>query len=1557
MKLIRRKLMRWIVGIILVDILLVVILIILIYLPPVQRMLVDEATEIVREETGMQVDVKSVSLAFPLDLSVNDLVVTKADSVRNVVDTIAVMESLVLDVRLMPLLNGNVVIDAFEFNGVKLNSGDLVAAARVRGTIDRFTMRSRGINLNDQKVELNGTHLKGADIEVNLLNDTTAADTSATEEARWRILADDMTVEELNVVLHTIGDTTSVRADVGMVRLDSCDIDLGRQSYSVASFMLGETTVSYDNNMVDTVTGLDMNHIALSDINISVDSILYSPALIRLNLKQFSVKEKSGLEIVQLECPLQMDSTTLHIPALKLLTPDSDMESLVNFDLDVIDEKDPGQLFVRLYASIGKEDVMRFCGDMPPAFIQQYPVKPMTIRGSVSGNMEHAVVEGFSVDLLTAFKLSVNGTLADLTKDYMRADIDIKGQTGSLSFLKPLIDADNTGTIAIPDSLTLEGNATANGPVYAIDLVARQDSGVVEAVAQYDVSKDAYKADIEVRKLQLNNFLPKDSLYTFSATATVDGEGFDAFSKNARLVANAQITELRYGSWNINNVKADATLRNGVGHAKIVSRNALANGTVSLDALMSHSKVDATFVADLGKADFHTLRITENPLTAGMCAHIDLKSDLAETHSLQGYVNDLTVGTSKKTFRPQDVLLDVSTNPDTTWAKVNTGNMALSLSTSGGYMKVLAAVDSVMNEMAWQRKNRVIDQIALQHRLPVVKLKFTSGQGNPLANMLRYNGILFDDLSLALNTSPQDGIAGGFHVYSLVTDSMQLDTVRMVIGNDSLDYMRFKAEVVNGRGNPQSVFRAQADGYLFDRNLGVDVRYFDAEQVLGIELGAHAEMRDSGIYVRLTPDSPTLGYKRFHLNKDNFIALGRNLKVRAGINLIADDGTGVKIYSTDEDNPDKLQDITLTLHKFDLGKLTSVIPYAPNVNGLLNGDFRMIQDVGQNLSMASYLSIDDMAYEKNPMGDISTEFAYLQQDDSTHMVNATINCNEREIGVLDGTYRTDGHLDAMFTMSRFPLSMANGFVPDNLLGLYGYAEGELSVKGQASKLIVDGSLKLDSTFVKSIPYGLDMRTDNSVVKITNSKLELDNFSIYGHNNKPLSFTGDIDFSNFDRLGVNMRVRARDFMLIDSKKVKGSIAYGRCYVNIFTSVRGTLDELRVRGRLEVTGKTNLTYVLKDSPLSTDDRLKELVTFTDFRDTTNVVKVKRPPIGGLDMQLTVNVVSGARVMCALNAAQTNYVSIEGGGELRMLYTPAGDLQLFGRYTVNEGEMKYALPVIPLKTFNLQEGSYIDFAGNVMNPKLNLIATEEIKSQVASPDGSTRSVLFDCGVKITQTLDNLGLEFLLDAPADMTIKNELATMGKEQKGKLAVTMLTTGIYLKDGNTGNFSMNSALSSFLQNEINNIAGSAMTSVDFSLGVDQKSDAAGQMTTDYSFKFAKRFWNNRFNLIVGVKISDCNDKSATEQNQSFIDNVSLEYRLDQTAEKNVHLFYNKDGSDLLEDDISEYGAGFVWRKKLGSLSEIFKPTTNTYNNVRRPQQNAYPATRRDSTTVNNANTK
>ena len=96
-----------------------------------------------------------------------------------------------------------------------------------------------------------------------------------------------------------------------------------------------------------------------------------------------------------------------------------------------------------------------------------------------------------------------------------------------------------------------------------------------------------------------------------------------------------------------------------------------------------------------------------------------------------------------------------------------------------------------------------------------------------------------------------------------------------------------------------------------------------------------------------------------------------------------------------------------------------------------------------------------------------------------------------------------------------------------------------------------------------------------------------------------------------------------------------------------------------------------------------------------------------------------------------------------------------------------MKYSLPVIPLKEFQINNGSYVDWRGDPMNPTLNLKATERMRASVADgDDGGSRVVNFDVSIAIKNRLDAPELIFDITAPDDATVENELQAMGAEER-----------------------------------------------------------------------------------------------------------------------------------------------------------------------------------------------
>lgn len=1515
-----KKTLKWASGVILTPILLFFILALLIYLPPVQTWLVNKVTSYASEQTGMSISVERVRLAFPLDLGVYGFrMIQPNDSLPQVRDTVADVERLVVDVRLLPLFKQQVEIDALEFNSLKLNTTNFIHEARIKGNVGRLSLKSHGIDLGAETVKVDEALLNDARLNVEL-SDTVPPDTTKTE-TRWKIAVDKLDIARTGVTVHMPGDTLQVEAYMGKTEVRDGNFDLFGGIYRVGRLDWTDGRLLYDNNFMVHTKGLDFNHIALDKLKLGIDSFYYCSPKLDMSLRTCSFAEKSGLVVSRLTGPVSLDSVKVSLPDFVLTTPNSELSANVVMDLSSFDDKNPGKLHLTANGSFGKQDIMLFLGGMPTSFIRQWPNQPLTVKTVLTGNMKRLNFAGLSVKLPTAFNMNASGYARNLDNmNLLGADVKLEAHTGNLGFLSALINAGGAdAAFRIPNGIGINGRFRADGKRYMADFVANEGGGRLKAKADFDAASMSYAASLIADKLHIGHFLPKSGMGDLTADVRAKGVGTDIMSTRTKLNAAADVKSFSYGKYNFNGINLYADVNNGKTQVGLNSDNELIKGSAVLDALLRGKDLHSTLSLDLQQADLYGMQVVKSPLSVAFRSRIDVLTDMKTKIGIDGKLSDISVIDSNNVFNPDNLVVGLFTTRDTVHLKADCGDFSLRFNAKGGYKRFLKHVEDFQKEFVSEFNNREIHFTKLVSTLPKADLYLNTGKENPLGRFATRAGYTFSDARIDLTSSPHDGLNGDVQVLELETGGVKLDTIRLKIASDSARCNYF-AQVRNNRKNKQYVFNALLDGYMFAQGSGANVKVYDAKDSLGLKLGATAAMEENGVRLHLLSDDPILGYKKFHVNEDNYVFMATDRHISANLHLRSDDDMAVQIYTNDE-NTEALQDLTIGLNKFDLEKVLAVIPYMPRITGMMNGDFHLIKTQDQ-LSVSSSISVDDMRYERSRWGNIATEFVYIPKADGTHVVDGILMCNGEEVANIRGAYNSEGegNLDARLDMTHLPVRLLNGFIPDRIVRFRGYADGSINIKGAPSRPQANGEMTLDSCYMRSSQYGMNMRMSEGPLRIVGSNLLFEDFKMYATNNSPLAINGNVDFSNLSDMRMNLNMSARNCQVVDSKERRRSVAFGKAFVDFDATMSGPFNNLKMLGRVNVLGTTDLSYILRDSPLTTDNQMDELVKFVNFNDTTETV-VTHEPLSGFSMDLMMNISQGAHVMCYLNTDKSNYVDLVGGGNLRMRYDAMNDLQLTGKYTLDNGEMKYSLPVIPLKTFTIKDGSYIEFTGDPMNPRLNITATESTKANVSTDGGAGRTVDFECGVVITKTLSDMGLEFTLDAPEDMTLHNELMSMSVEQRGKLAVTMLTTGMYIADGNTGGFSMNNALSSFLQSEINNITGNALRTLDLSFGMDNSQDASGNTRTDYSFKFAKRFWNNRLRIVVGGKVST--GAEVENQNESFFDNVTFEYRLGSSTDKYVKLFYDNNAYDWLEGTTREYGVGFIWRRSLQHFKDIF----------------------------------
>ena len=1511
-----KKALKWLGITVATPIALFLLLAILLYIPPVQNFAVHQVANYLSGNLGMDVRIDKVRLAFPLDLAVHHMTaVEKGDTLLNA-------DRLRLNVKLMPLFEGRADVDGFELYGLVIDTKSYISDTRIKGHAGQLTAAAHGVDWEKELVNLDHARLHDADIYVTL-SDTAKKDTTESK-AKWNIAVKKVDIERSKVHLQMPGDSMRIYANLGRAALRGGAFDTGRNYYAVKTLQLQDCDVNYDIPYIKPVAGIDPNHIAVKRLTLMLDTLSYNnEGVLRAGLRGLTLHEKCGLDVTRLSGSVYMDTTQLRLPSLRLRTPASRIDADVAFDFKAFSAGKGGHCQAVVDASIGYDDIRTLVtGYVDKAYLRALPHKPLAIKGTVSGNIDHLRLPALTLNMPGVLQASANGYTNYVTKDWRNGKFNFNLRTKSLAAVRQLMPASLKQSINVPDGLSLRGKAAFNGSRYDADIKAGIGRGSLTAKAKLDVKRETYKVVATAHQLPIASIVRGVPVGPFSGSLRASGSGWDVMSPRASLTADAKVNALSYERYPLGGISVKANLRGGKAVAHFDADNPLLQGNGHIEALLGRHNYEVAVKASLPNLDLKKLGVTADTLYFGTDIDIKATANKAFTaYALSGSIANNHFTTQRMSAMAKDILFDLATSRDTTTANISAGDLRLRLGAKGDIPHLGTHLARFANELQKEAKTYNIDQKRLKTFLPVMAFYLDAGRDNPLYNIARMKGYSFSSAYVNLNTDPHVGMTGDARMGALNVGALLLDTIDTHIFQDSTG-VQMRGLVKNGKKNPNPL-EVRMRSYVMRSGAGIELSYYDSEGERGVDVGLQAALVDGGMNIHLYPENPVLAYRNFKVNKDNYIFLGKDNSIRADVDLLADDGTGLKIYGEPKDS---VNDLTVSVNQVNLGELSAVLPYMPKLSGMLSGDVHVTDDSQhKQLSAMASLTADNFKYEDMPLGNVGIDAVYLPKTGGEHHASAFISSNGEEVLACNGTYfdRDGGTFEGDAQLHDFPLQMLNGFMAGTDVALKGIAGGDLRVNGSLDKPVINGSLDLDSAHIYSDVYGFDLRTDERALDIKDSRIIFNDYRLFSTGREPMVLNGTFDMSDFERMRMDFAMRAKNFELINTRKKAQSMLFGKVYANYVGTLKGTTDNLSLRGKLEVLDRTDVTYILKDSPLSVDDRLHDLVQFTNFKDSTQTAQPEKAVDGGMDITMGISISDAAIFHCNLSDDGQSYVKLEGGGDMTLRMTQQGDMRMTGLFTTNSGEMKYQLPVIPLKTFQIVQGSYVQFTGDVMNPTLNIAAKERTKA-VVTEDDRQRSVAFDVGVKITKPLNDMGLEFTIEAPEDLNIQNQLASMSAEQRGKAAVTMMATGMYMTDETMmsgSGFKANNALNAFLQSEIQNIAGSALKTIDINLGVESGTSQTGTSTTDYSFQFAKRFWGNRISVIIGGKVSTGAD--ATNSAESFINNVSVEYRLDQGATRYVKAFYDRDTQDPLEGQLTKTGAGLVLRRKTDKLGELF----------------------------------
>ena len=1492
------------------------ILIILLYIPSVQQYAIESICQKIYQSSGFTIAAADARLAFPLKLKIDDFVFSKGDTVY------AKSERINLNISPWPLLSGEIELNYIELENTSIETQELLPEVAIEGEIAFFRAVARNIDLAHGNANIRQLHIDGTRLNITL-TDTLPDNEKSKAPADWTIALRRGAISNSSIGIQIPQDTLSTKIEIGKANIENLVADIAAQSYMAELLTLKESKARYDKGNYSKEER-PLEHIALEKIAFDLSGIEITPAVAKLSINSMALAQPHGVVLTESKGVICCNTASLTLSDFTLHSKSgSSLKATCNIPLSALKSSKPLDIDAELDASLNKSDLVALLTAEQYNNLAIFQEKMFATKIKAHGNCSKINIDTIGVSMPELASFGVKGELRNINnRKKFTAKAIIDGYANDLKGVIAQAQGDTIHSATDNNaSAWLKGTLEYNTGIANADITLHAADGGIVANAQYDITKERYDAKVTTDSINIARIVPNVPIEHLSMSLLADGRGFDIFADSTAYRLALKVDSICYNSISAGSIEVNASQANLISRMTALGNDPNLQFAIEADTRLHGNSIDNTTDIKVEKADLGKMNITDANLATELHMNLGLSTDLGEKHAIKLYGDALKIYTDTKTFTPKDISVEFYTAPDSTSLHADNGDLHVLGAMESGYRGLLKSLSKTgdMFMEALKHENMVHFMQDYQRLLPELHFAFKCGQDNMLANFLAIKGMRASSMRMDIDMDTISGlnIQGG--VYGFKKGDINLDTIRVLTrqeGNRLRYYAGVRSTALDPQNHKQS-YNAMLYGNLANDSLTTHFVFRDKGEAVGAKLGATTILKPYGLDISFAPKAVLLA-EEFHFGDGNHISIGKGLSVNAELTLSDSHGSGIHLQATpDGDNG---QNASMTLFNINLQKLTGVIPYAPEMAGTLDLDLN-IRKESKGMLLSADMRAEELSYEGVYIGNEVIEAVYFPRKDNTHYLDLMLFHEDEEVAHLSGNYdnNSDGNLDGSITLTRFPLAVSKAFLQDAGVALQGFISGNMSAQGMLARLTTNGHIQFESVDIDAYRLGASLHVPDATTRIIDNRLQFKEFNIFAAGDTPFGINGEIDFSRLLDPTFNLRMKADSYKLIDSPRRKGAMLYGKLFVDVKAMVGGSLSKMRFHGDVAMKSKSNITYVMTETPIESDKELDGLVEFVNFNDTTTITATRKDiDLGNINLNLNLRIDDGARINADLNEGRSNYVTTEGNGNMQLTYSSEAGINVTGHYTMNDGEFKLTLPVIPLKTLAISDGSEIRWSGELLNPALNITALERVTSSVTFDDNSTQPVPFDVGVKVSNTLEQMGLSFVMSSPENPIVQEQLNALDTEGMNRYAVTMLLTGTY-----AGNRSMSAsnALSSFIDAKINSIAGSAMQSINVNVGINDATNAkTGDTYKNYSFSFSKRFWNDRVTLMVGGEV---NSGNAPEGSNSFINNASIEWKLSENSNRYLKIFYDKNYQSILEGEITETGIGYVYKRKLNRLKELF----------------------------------
>ena len=1215
------------------------------------------------------------------------------------------------------------------------------------------------------------------------------------------------------------------------------------------------------------------------DLNASFSQIGLSPEGYHLNMEKLSFGMSDELEIDS--GSLQFDSDSLQNITLKI-----DLSALIN-------EKT---------SWLKKENHLKFFTD-------------------ISGNSEVININQLGLESTSGIQANIKGKLLNPSQMPQSGfDLQIASGTISRAQLIPIVHQFSPETeLPLFKPFTFSGSVRNSVIKPVFRLAVKSESGQIDASGNFNANNNSGELQATLTNILLSDMMGETYPENFTGNLNIQGKmGSGKIPEGTGFI---QIDSIRFNNKTTKNISINASTHNDLAEISIDAADSLLN--LNLDGHLIWDKSNA-YSGDLKgyfDVDLQGMNLYSKPFTSkgNIEGSFGLKPDeinaslILEKLSLSNEMNNTILANTSFNLNANDTLLESDLNSDFIKA----------------HFKSLTSIKEFTNALDSIRLKNIVNLdsanfINLNAFQNIEYFRFNSTvRHDSVFNLFFPDSVLnFSDISLDISKKGIDSITSG----SITTEWMVFNKIKSinpsVLARVDPDRLTFEVKTDGIVDKDIKFGKLDLKIDVFPSHLSANLITNEQNGVLLHQIGFEANRKEDLVIFKSSLPNWIINKNPWTLSPPEFLTWNTSTKTLiAGLDLHFDDRyIGFKGENTES--------LDLTLNNIELKNfaLPFIADFVPD--GIIDGNVKYNKTQNDNLKVS--LQMRQFNWNNASFNLISV---------SGHLVADSTGVKESELSITaDDSISVNIQMESDKVQNEFRIKskfnnfhfqIIQPFVKEFASNLHGSTDGEITIANKNSKSALDGEIKFNDFGLKVIPLKTWLTIPDNKIEIKQNRFIFNNFTVIDSLKRPLTLNGNINFAGQDDVKVDLKVKADKIQLMNTTASENTPLYGSIIINSGLDIYGSIFSPTIKGNIELESGTNLTYqLIQDLSVKNSQNDVVFATITDsmeivYPESANKGRTTKMPLIETTIRINPKSVFNVKVEDLYNVD----IAISGDGLLNYNMLPNNTMSLNGDYQIRSGDCKLKITGWPLKNFIISPGSSVSWNGSVEDPVLNLEATIKVRGSYTNPiDNKTRVVDFIVSMKLKNRLSNLEIVFGIQS-ADQYITSVLSSLSSDEMIRQAVNLLLFETIEIPGieSSSNY-LSSQISSFWESQLNSLTSANMNKTKLSFGIDtyNQSTASGgqQEKTSFTYEMERKFLNDRATVKISGKLNDYNEGSY--QSNSLFENFILEYALDSLNTKNLKLYQKRDYEDMLEGEVTKYGAGFLYRKNYKKLRDIWR---------------------------------